>query len=94
MRDFSESKNQQTHNRMSAMHESTYQKDVKNKTYPGEQEPCQEHDDDGSPSHKRSPDPYHKYGHDDWDLHKDNEQEGHEKIKMIAFAMEGEEGHC
>jgi hypothetical protein len=63
---------------------------VKNKTYPGEQEPCQERDDDGSTLPKRLPVPYHKSGTDDWD--KDKEQEGHKKIKMIPFAMEGEEG--
>jgi hypothetical protein len=33
MRVFSDSKKKQTHNRMSAMHESTYQEDVMNETY-------------------------------------------------------------
>jgi hypothetical protein len=55
---------------------------------------------DGSTSPKRSPKPNHKSSPDDYvqcgEQVKDKEQEGHKKvkilIKMIPFAMEGEEG--
>jgi hypothetical protein len=127
----SDSKKLQTHNRVSAMHESTYQEDVMNESYreiapldawypmireiprgvchareylpggreagdlPGEQELCQEHDDEDSSSPDRSSNPDHKSSPDDHDPYNVGSQneEGHTKIKLITFAMEGEEGH-
>ena len=62
---------------------------------PGEQELCQEHDNDGSTSAERlfNTDPKSSLDdHDPYNVGSQN-KEGHEKIKMITFAMEGEEGH-
>ena len=60
---------------------------------PGGQELCQEHDAECSTSPERSSNTDHNSSPDDHDPYKDEEQEGHKKIKMITFAMEGEEGH-
>jgi hypothetical protein len=99
MRDSSDGEKLQTHHRTSAMHESTYHEDVKNETYQENRSCHQVRDDEGSTSPKKSPNPHHMSGTDDYDQYnvgskpKTKEQEGHTKIEMIPLAIEGEEGH-
>jgi hypothetical protein len=87
IRVFSVSKKLQTHHKMSAMHESTYQEDVMNETY-RENRNCAKNVMVTAPHHPR-------------DRQTDTTSLAlmartctrPKKIKMIAFAMEGEKGH-
>jgi hypothetical protein len=92
MRALSDGEKQQTHHRMPAMHESTYQEGVKDETY-RENRSCAKkmmmmalHHTGDRKTHTTSPAMTTR-------TCTKTSKEGHKKIKMIAFAMEGEEGH-
>ena len=98
MQVLSDDKKQQTKHRMSPMHETTYQEDVKNETY---------RETRSSAKNMVMTALYHPRDHKTHTTRpalmtmtyqcgeqvKKKEQEGHKKIKMIPFATEGEEGH-
>ena len=93
MRVSSEGEKQQTHNRMTAMHEITYQEAVKNKTYQENRSSAKNvmmkalHHPRDRQTHTTSPAL----------MTMPNTMEGEQvedkRIKMIPFAMQGEEGH-
>ena len=87
MRVLSDSKKQQTHNRMSFKHESTHREDVMDKTY-RENGNCAKNVLIPSTLPMRPPIRHHGSGTDGQDLYNDKRPK---KIKMIALAMEGEE---
>ena len=83
MRVLSDNKKQKTHNRMSAVNENIHRGDVKDKTY----RENGNYTKNVLMSALHYPIRHHRSSTDAKDLYKDKE------IKMIAFAMEGEEGH-